>query len=65
MPNALCALCGEVIPEKPPNDPESLTMEHVPTKLFHPKSMRPEIRGKLWKVPTHRKCNAAVKLDEE
>lgn len=65
MPDKLCALCGEVILEKPPNDQQSLTMEHVPTKQFHPKSMRPEIRGELWKVPTHKKCNNGVKLDEE
>jgi hypothetical protein len=42
-----------------------LSGEHVPPKLFHPKSMRPNIRKQLWKVPSHKECNESYRMDEE
>jgi hypothetical protein len=65
MPEKICALCGSPILKKPKNDPDSGTVEHVPASLFYPKSLRSEIRKPLWTVPSHRRCNAAYKSDEE
>lgn len=59
LPTA-CSLCGQPILKK-----DELTGEHVPPKLFHPKSMRPNIRKQLWKVPSHKECNESYRQDEE
>jgi hypothetical protein len=61
----LCALCGEVISEDPADPEDAETAEYVPALQFIPKSMRPGLRGALWKVPSHKRCNQAEKLDEE
>lgn len=62
----ICALCGEpIIVKKPKDHPEAETDEHVPALQFFPKSIRPQLKDRLWKVPSHRKCNAACKSDEE
>lgn len=65
MADTPCALCGEPILNEPHDPEDSLSDEHVPPKQFYPKSMRSELRASLWTVPTHRKCNASYKLDEE
>lgn len=54
-----CSICGELIPD------DELTWEHTPPKLFHPKAIRPEIKGQLWTVPSHRGCNEKYRMDEE
>jgi hypothetical protein len=61
----ICALCGQPILKKPKNDPDSGTVEHVPPSQFFPKSIRPDLRQPLWTVPSHRRCNEALKSDEE
>lgn len=63
--NVPCSLCGEMIDTEPADERDALSMEHVPPKQFHPKSMREELAGELWKVPSHVKCNQSYKLDEE
>jgi hypothetical protein len=60
-----CSLCGDPIPNKPDDVEDSHTDEHTPPKQFYPKSVRTEPRDRLWKVPSHRRCNSAYKLDEE
>jgi hypothetical protein len=65
MPERPCSLCGEVIVDNPSDQRLALADQHVPALQFYPKSLRPEIRGQLWKVPAHRKCNEGEKLDEE
>jgi hypothetical protein len=60
-----CALCGDPILDDS-TDPELTgTDEHVPPLQFFPKGVRPQLHDRLWKVPSHRKCNQAHKLDEE
>jgi len=54
-----CALCGEEIQKR------DATVEHVPPKLFYPKSLRATIREPFWTVPSHRKCNEMYRMDEE
>jgi hypothetical protein len=60
-----CALCSEQILDDPSDPEEAATDEHVPPLQFFPKAMRPQLRERLWKVPSHRKCNQKHKLDEE
>ena len=55
----ICALCGQEIQKG------EESAEHVPPKLFFPKALRPTIQERFWTVPSHQKCNAAYKLDEE
>jgi hypothetical protein len=55
----ICALCGDMIQE------QDETAEHVPPKLFYPKSLRPTIREPFWTVPSHRACNEKYRVDEE
>jgi len=55
----ICALCGDMIKE------QDETVEHVPPKLFYPKSLRPTIRKPFWTVPSHRECNDNYRMDEE
>ncbi len=40
-------------------------MDHVPPKQFHPKQTRNETNPNLWTVPTHKRCNAEYREDEE
>ena len=54
-----CALCGDEIVRK------DMTDEHVPPKLYYPKSMRGTIRAPFWTVPSHRSCNEKYRMDEE
>src|SRR5438874_1343550 len=61
----LCALCGKPIIDDPGDPEEAETDEHVPARQFFPKAMRSQLRGSLWKVPSHKRCNQAHKLDEE
>jgi hypothetical protein len=60
-----CALCGDPIKDNPDDPEDSLSREHVPPLQFYPKSMRSTLREALWQVPSHRKCNASYKKDEE
>jgi hypothetical protein len=55
----ICALCGVEIQK------QDETVEHVPPKLFYPKSVRSTIREPFWTVPSHRTCNEKYRLDEE
>lgn len=55
----ICALCGDMIQE------QDETVEHVPPKLFYPKSLRPRIGKPFWTVPSHRACNEKYCMDEE
>jgi hypothetical protein len=61
----LCALCGQSIADNPADPDDQETDEHVPPLQFIPKAMRPQLRERLWKVPSHRRCNQSHKLDEE
>jgi hypothetical protein len=60
----VCALCGEPITDCPADPQDVETDEHVPPLQFIPKAMRPQLRDALWKVPSHKRCNQAHKLDE-
>jgi hypothetical protein len=60
-----CALCGEPIAANPSDPEDTKTDEHVPPLQFFPKAMRPQLRDKLWTVPSHRRCNQRHKSDEE
>jgi hypothetical protein len=64
-PERPCAHCGQMIPNKPSDPQDGLTAEHAVPLQFHPKFMRSVIRGQLWTVPSHRRCNEGVKQDEE
>ncbi|MBN1864899.1 MAG: hypothetical protein JW808_08365 [Victivallales bacterium] len=55
----ICALCGDMIFK------QDETVEHVPPKLFYPKSLRPTIVKQFWTVPSHRVCNERSRMDEE
>lgn len=61
----ICCLCGEPIPAEPLQSQDAKDMDHVPAKQFFPKAVRSTLRGRLWKVPTHKRCNQQCKLDEE
>src|SRR6266436_4387729 len=65
MAETPCALCGEPI-LKHPDDPEMvLSDEHAVAKQFYPESIRLELRDRLWRVPSHKRCNNGIKADEE
>jgi hypothetical protein len=65
MAEVTCALCGESILKRP-DDPEMVhSDEHAVAKQFYPESIRRELRQQLWTVPSHKKCNNAIKSDEE
>lgn len=40
-------------------------MDHVPPQQFYAKEIRRSANLNLWKVPTHKRCNAAYREDEE
>jgi hypothetical protein len=61
----VCCLCGEHIKAEHVHEQDARDLDHVPPKQFFPKAIRETLRGSLWKVPTHKKCNQKVKLDEE
>ena len=44
---------------------DSLTREHVPPLQFFPKALRAEVNPNLQTVPSHLRCNAASRKDEE
>ncbi|OAI51910.1 hypothetical protein AYO44_16840 [Planctomycetaceae bacterium SCGC AG-212-F19] len=60
-----CSLCGGPIPDNPADPGDALSDEHVPALQFYPKSIRPELRSRLWKVPSHRRCNGSYQKDED
>ena len=60
-----CALCGQPILAKPSDADDRGPDEHTPPLQFFPKKLRAALRNGLWKVPSHRRCNASYKLDEE
>src|SRR6266568_3819636 len=60
-----CAQCGELILDSPSDPKDEGTREHAVAQQFYFKALRSEIRGQLWTVPAHRRCNEAVKPDEE
>ncbi len=61
----LCALCGERIADNPSDPEDAETDDHVPPLQFFPKALRSQLRDRLWKVPSHKRCNQSHKLDEE
>lgn len=60
-----CSLCGQPIAPNPDNDGDSLSMDHVPPKQFYPREIRASANPNLWLVPTHGRCNADYREDEE
>ncbi len=60
-----CSLCGQPILDNPSDPLDRETDEHVPAKQFYPHQLRSQIRKQLWKVPSHERCNASYKPDEE
>ena len=63
--NTTCCLCGEAILPTAENPDAALSMDHVPPKQFHPKEIRSAQNPNLWVVPTHKRCNAGYRKDEE
>jgi len=63
--NQTCSLCGDQIAANSVNPDDALSMDHVPPKQFYPKETRTTHKTNLWLVPTHRRCNADYRKDEE
>ena len=61
----ICYLCGQIIDIKSKNDPNGLSMDHVPPRQFYMKQIRATKNLNLNKAPSHKKCNEAYKEDEE
>lgn len=62
----ICYLCGEVIDLVATEEGEKITRDHFPPRVFFPKNMREKGAFKnLETFPTHQKCNASFKEDEE
>jgi hypothetical protein len=61
----VCCLCGQPITKRKGDAPESLSMDHVPSKQFYPPSMLEKKHFNLWTVPTHKKCNNDYQHDED
>ncbi len=54
----ICYLCGKEIEG-------NVSRDHVPPKAIYPTDLRPEIRGQLITLPTHKSCNNSYKDDED
>lgn len=61
----VCCLCGHTIPPNPADPDDALSKDHLPPKQFYPKEIRSAENPNLWLVPTHKRCNADYRKDEE
>ena len=57
----ICYLCGQVIEIKTKDDPNALSMDHVPPRQFYMKQIRATQNLNLDKAPSHKRCNEAYK----
>jgi hypothetical protein len=62
---SMCYLCGGAIDRNASSPEDALSMDHVPPKQFHPKSLRSDRSPNLWLAPTHKRCNEDYRKDEE